>query len=265
MTMRIDKSITPEGCHSSVKGGFTLIELIIVISLVAFIYSVAMPNLGLTSSSEIAGKLSRLNADVRAAFDLAVLSGKPYRLVFHLQSGDYWLESTDARQLKLGDEKVEGDLSEEQVKAKEEEFESKFEDYANMLGEPTSDPNSTTKIPQISPVIQAKEQLRGPVWTKVDTLEWQKRSLGSGLIIKDMQAEHHVRKVSLEEDGPEARAFIHFFPTGYVEMAYMHIYYSNGDGGVDEEQEPYTFETKPWEGVATISSGYTEVALDEQN
>jgi prepilin-type N-terminal cleavage/methylation domain-containing protein len=265
MTSRQRKIPSFDSLPRHASAGFTLIEIIIVISLIAFVYSVAMPNLGLTSSSEIATKLGRLNSDVRAAYDLSVLSGKPYRLVFQLRSGDYWLESTDALDVKLGDDKVETDPSEEEVKNKEEEFESKFQEYVNMLGDAVTDPNSSHKVPQSSPVIQAKDILRGPVWAKVETLEWQTRSLGEGLIIKDMQAEHHRRKISLEEDGPEARAFIFFFPTGYVERAVIHIYYTRDEGVIDEEKEPYTFQTKPWEGVSVIDNGYTEVAIDEKD
>ena len=245
--------------------GFTLIEILIVISLIAFVYSVAMPNLGVTSNSEIATKLGRLNSDIRAAYDTAVLSNRPYRLVFQLRSGDYWLETTESENVKLGDSKVDADPSEEETKNKDAEFDSKFEDYVKMLGDPITNPHSEHKIPQTSPVIQAKELLRGPVWAKVDSLEWQKRTLGGGLIIKDMQAEHLERKISLDDNGPEARAFIYFLATGYVEKAFMHIYYTKDEGVVDDEREPYTFQTKPWEGVSVIDAGYTEVLLDEKN
>jgi prepilin-type N-terminal cleavage/methylation domain-containing protein len=246
------------------NAGFTLIELIIVISLIAFVYSVAMPNLGMTSTSEIATKLGRLNSDVRAAYDISVLSGKPYRLVFQLMTGDYWLEVTDSTNVKLGDDKVDTDPTEEEIKNRGEAFDEKFKEYVRMAGEEVTDAKGDHKVQPSSPVIQARELLRGPIWTKVESLEWQKRSLGLGMLIKDMQAEHHRRKISLDDDGNEARAFIYFFPTGYVEKAVMHIYYTKSEGVPDEEKEPYTFQTKPWEGVSIIDSGYIEVVVDEK-
>jgi prepilin-type N-terminal cleavage/methylation domain-containing protein len=247
---------------SALERGFTLIEIVIVISLVAFVYSIAMPNLGLTSDSEIATTLGRVNSDFRAAYDLAVLSGKNYRFVFHLRSGDYWLESTDSPDVKLGSEKKESDPTEDEEKAKEQEFNSRFEEYERLLGDAVSLPDSDKKIAPSSPVLRARERLRGPQWSKVEALEWSKRSLGNGLIIKDMQAEHHIRKISVEEDGPDARAFIYVFPTGYIEKAFLHIYYAKGEGMIDDQKEPYTIRTNSWEGTSEIENGYTEVSLE---
>ncbi|MEZ4741102.1 MAG: hypothetical protein R3B45_01410 [Bdellovibrionota bacterium] len=247
--------------YGHVESAFTLIEIIIVISLIAFVYAIAMPNLGMMGANEVAVKLGRLNSDIRSAYDLAVLSGKSYRMVFELKSGDYWLEETETPDVKLGDEKTPGDPTEDEILEKKSMFDETFEEYEELAGEEVTNPESDKKIAPESPVLLAKEKLQGPEWTKVDSLEWKKRSLGDGLIIKDMQAEHHQRKVSLEVDGESARGFIYFLPNGYVEDAYLHIYYTDNDGGINEDKEPYTIKTSPWEGVGTIIDGYEEIDL----
>ena len=103
----------------NLEAGFSLIEIILVIAIMGMIYAVALPNLGIISQTESAQKISDLNGDIRAAFDMAVLNGKPYRLAFHFPSGDYWLETTDREHFFLGDAKLERDLSPEEV---EEEY-----------------------------------------------------------------------------------------------------------------------------------------------
>jgi hypothetical protein len=96
-------------------------------------------------------------------------------------------------------------------------------------------------------------------------LEWSHRTFADGLIIKDMQAEHHQKKVSVEELGEDARGFVYFLPSGYVEHAYWHIYYAKGDYEIDDSKEPYTIETHSWEGVSTIESGYVEIDLENRD
>ena len=245
------------------QSGFTLIEIVIVLALMGFVYVVAMPNFS-GGSNEIGAKLGRLSYDVRAAYDMAVFSGKYYRLVFHLASGDYWLEETDSKLVKLGFDDRETDPTENEEKDMAEAFEIEFAQYKELAGEPIIDPESDKPIKVESPVLAAYDKLKLPVWKKVENTEWSRRSLVDALIIRTMQAEHHKRKISLEEDGEQVRAFIYFFPNGYVEKAFLHLYYRKGDMGFDEEKEPYTIETHAWEGIATIEDGLVEVDIAKE-
>jgi len=263
--MRSVESTKTFSLPSRSQSAFTLIEIIIVISLIAFVYSIAMPNFGAVSASEVATKLGRLNADIRSAYDLSVLSGRPYRLVFELKSGKYWLEETNSLDAKLGDAKIDKDPSEDEIRREKEAFDERFREFEDLAGETVTDPKTDTDIIPVSPVVLAKERLRGPQWARVESLEWKARSLGDGLIIKDMQAEHHQRKISLDSDGEDARGFVYFLPTGYVEKAYWHIYYTKGDREIDGDREPYTIETSPWEGVGSIVSGYVEVSVSGED
>lgn len=235
--------------------------MIIVLSLMGFFFTVAMPSMMGPSASEISGRLGRLLGDVRAAYDMSVLTNKHYRLVFHLASGDYWLETTDSSTVKIGNANVDLDPTVEEQKEAIENFNTDFAEYKDLAGETVTDPESEQEIVPESPVLQAEEKLKVPEWYPVQNLEWKKRSLGPELIIKSMQSEHHQRRISIEEDGEQVAAFIYFFPNGYVQKAYIHIYYREGDLGYDEEQEPYTIRTHAWEGVASILDGYVEVDL----
>ncbi|MBI2601532.1 MAG: type II secretion system protein [Deltaproteobacteria bacterium] len=243
------------------RAAFTLVELMIVIALVAVAYSIAAPNLTVQTETEIANKLSRLSGDVRSAFDMAVLNRKPYRLVFHLYSGKYWLESTESQNVYLHTTEKESDPSQAQEQEEREEFDTMFAKFEETAGDPVFDQEKDRELAPLSAVLNAKAKLKKPLWTKVESMEWGDRSLGPELIIKDMRAEHHNTQIAIENLEPdEAFGHIYFFPVGYVERAYMHIFYKRGDE-VDEEKQPYTLLTLSYQGEAVLNNGYETVDL----
>lgn len=246
------------------QSGFTLLEIIIVVALIAFVYTSAMPNLSMVTSAALATKMARMGTDVRSAFDLSVLTNKTYRMVFMLAKGEYWLEVTNAPNIKIGGELLDRDPSEEEEKEQKIEFEQQFEEYLDLAGETVIDPKSDKEIKPSSPVIKAKRYLQEPSWSKVKTIEWGVRSLGD-MIIKDMSVEHLASKVSFDADEDRTRAFIYFSPSGYVEKAVLHIYFKEDKMVVDEDQEPFTVITEPREGTARVISGYEEVNVHKDD
>ncbi len=238
----------------------TLIEIIIVIAIVAVVYTIALPNFGLKMATEVADQLGALTRDVRSAVDYAVLYKKNYRLVFHLNSGKYWLEANDDADFRMADNKAEKDLSAEEEKEKQEAFQLEFSKYEEMAKDVVKDPDSDLEIKPTSPVLKAKDKLKNAKWYKVDFAEWQGRSIGQYLIIKDMRAKHHSQPVTLEQADGHAYGMIYVSPSGYIEPAYLHIYYKGADEStVDASQQPYTLYTNPSMGAAGITSGLLEM------
>jgi len=241
--------------------GFTLFEVVIVVTLLAFIVSLVAPNLNMRTTADAQSRVARLQEDVRAAFDMAVLTGRPYRMVFMLAKGDYWLEEADKEQFFLGDEQVNFDLSAEDEKNRAEDFDQGFKEYEELAGEAIRLADEDDEIPPTSPLVEAKERLKPPTWSKVDSLEWRERTLAPTLIIREMQAEHHARKQLFSELGEDARGMIYFFPSGRMERAYIHLAFRDGDMGIDEKQAGWTVTTDPWMGVAEAVSGFEEVDI----
>lgn len=239
--------------------GFTLVEIIIVMSIMAVSLAVALPSFDMVPGTDTATKLGRLTSDIRAAFDMSVLMGKPHRLVFHLSSGDYWLEVADRRNVFISDQKVDHDPTVDEIKEEQEVFLELFEEFEDLVGEEVRNPETDKAIKPSSPVVLAKARLRPTVWEKVENLEWGDRSIGGNLLFKGIYSEHHEKMQMLEELGPEARAFLYFFPTGYVQQSFMHIAYTKGAGEIDSEQKGYTLKTQPYEGIATVDGGYEEM------
>ncbi len=245
------------------ESGFSLIEVIIVVALIAFVYTVAIPQFSMRSGAETANKLNQLASDIRSAFDQAVLTRKPYRIVFELTSGDYWLEEASSENFYLGSEKADRDLTESEEKEADIAFDTKMQEYQDLAGAAVNDPENDKEIPPTSPILMAKNALKRPKWTPLENMEWGRRSLAPTLIIQDMQAEHHGGKQTMADLGPEGRAMIYFFPSGYVQKTVLHLAYRKGDTEIDDSQQPYTMTTVPNEGVAETIAGYVEVNVHD--
>ncbi len=241
--------------------GLTIIELLIVISIIALMTVVAVPNFNIVPGTEAAQKLGTLLGDVRAGYDMAVLNRKPYRLAFEFRTGDYWLEQTERQDFLLGDEELDRDPTPEETKDKEATFEEDLKRYKELAGKEVEDSENERVIAPSSPLLAAASRLKPAKWTMVDDVEWGKRSLGPSFVIRSMQTEHLQRLQTLEELGSDGYAYLYFFPQGYVERAVIHIAPADLEDKAKLDELTYTIQTQPFEGMAQAETGYKEVDL----
>jgi len=269
-------------CKKQASRGFSLLEVMITIALVASMYAVLVPQIQFATGASEDVKLSRLQADFRNAYDYAVLTRSTCRLVFHMASGRYWLEATVQRlknddgpdrftpstdRVLLGDAQRDTDPTPDEEKDSLEEFEEEFERYVDASGEIIEDAETqTTTLPE-SPVVNARNKLmalRAPQWAMVEDNQWSERELYPEFVVSGVQAEHHSIYQSLEDLGEEGYAKIYFFPQGYVEKAYLHLAASDGDSGIDTSKSPYTIKTIPYTGGTQLVVGEEEVELETE-
>ncbi|MFK7823051.1 MAG: Tfp pilus assembly protein FimT/FimU [Oligoflexales bacterium] len=246
--------------------GFTLLEVIIVIGLVAFVYAVAIPNFNLKTGNEVASKLGQFAEDIRSAYDYSILTGKPLRLVFKLYDGEYWIETISdnsaVQKVKLGNEAISSDPLPEDEQQRLAFFDEDFQRYEDIVGEAVPNPESDDEeeIVVVSPVIKAKDVLKGPIWQKLDSLEWSGRRIGPFLMVRDLQTTHHQQPVNVE-DGPGVVGMIYFLPQGFVEKTVLHVFYQKDKGEVDPDQTPYTILVHPYDGYAEVRVGFEEIDI----
>ena len=242
------------------NSGFTLLEIIIVITLMMGLMVYALPNIN--TSVDYITKLNTLASTIKSAFDTAVLTGRSYRLVVELDSGDYWLEETPEKNFKISTDQTGLDLNIEQAKQKKEDFEIEFEEYVELAGNTFTDIESGDEIKPDSPVLKAKRKLIDPVWNVVTSIEWSKKSLGPELGISLVQAEHHGNPIKAGEEEEGTQAHIYISPTGYLEKAYIVIVPLDPEGFPEEDVEPFTVETFPYEGIARVTDGMKEMNFE---
>lgn len=245
------------------ESGVTLIEIIIVVALMAGIMIYALPNIN-TSTRDYITKINLFTSSLKNAFDTAVLTGKPHRLVIDFTNGEYWLETTHYKDFKVSPGEGGLDLSSEQLKSKREEDESDFEEYEELAGQTTTDPESGDEIRPESPLLKAKNTLLGPSWFQVDSVDWETKNIGIDLKFTTIQAEHHEDRIVVEELEEGSVGHIYIFPNGYLEKAYVVISPVDSDGQIMEGEEPFTIETFPYEGIAKVEDGLKEFVFESE-
>ena len=235
--------------------GFTLIEVVVVVALIAFIYVIAVPQFSARTGTEAATRVTRLADDIRSAYDMAILNNKMYRMVFTPATGQYLLESAES-EVKIPPPKGGHDPTEEEEKTLVDEFASRTKDFEAMASEKVKDEDGKDiSDSNVSPILRNRKAAGPTKWEKVENMEWTDRSLGNYLLISEMQAEHHNEKQTLSDLGPKGRVFIYFYPQGYVEKAFIRVAFKKDDMVVDEDQKPYTIVTKPFLGTADVVTG----------
>ncbi|MEW6056746.1 MAG: prepilin-type N-terminal cleavage/methylation domain-containing protein [Bdellovibrionota bacterium] len=87
--------------------GFTLVEVLIVIGLIALIMSFVVPNLGMALKVNLGNSSRELATLIRSTHDEAVLKGTVHRVVFDLDRSQYWVEIGDRNFLMRSSEQEE--------------------------------------------------------------------------------------------------------------------------------------------------------------
>ena len=243
---------------------FTLIEIIIVIALIGFAYTVALPNFTVKTGAELEIILGRLAVDIRSAYDRSILSKKHHRIVFDLKTGKYWLEDTDRRFISRQTQGLDHDPTKEELEEIRYQFEEDFAAYKELAGETFKDSKGVKEISLSSPVLKAKKKLAPVTWRKVESLEWQERTLEGGLRFAKIQASHHPKAVTLEDSEGATRAVIYFHPIGLAEKAVFYLSSDDKNEEFSSSSVLYTIEISPYEGTASIQSGYKEVNIHDE-
>jgi general secretion pathway protein H len=77
--------------------GFTLIEVMLALTVVALIATLGIKGLRTITKSDLRGATAHLSGAIRYLFDRASVTGKYHRLVIDLNDGRYWAEVSDDR------------------------------------------------------------------------------------------------------------------------------------------------------------------------
>ncbi|MFL5812367.1 MAG: Tfp pilus assembly protein FimT/FimU [Bdellovibrionia bacterium] len=75
--------------HSS---GFTLIELMVVVALIALISVMALPSISSYFQVSLNSSTREIAATVREAYNATLITGKLHRVAYDLKNGQYWVE-----------------------------------------------------------------------------------------------------------------------------------------------------------------------------
>lgn len=223
--------------------GFTLVETVITIAILALAAAVVVPAVGNVTRAELRATSSKLAGLIRSTYDTACLEGQIHRLTFDFDKRS--IDVTATTQV-LAFEPGSNILAEA---AKMDASTSAFNDLALALSaeiaeqremDGDSEPNAVGALFGISRLAgmggMADEEAFGAGGASLD--------LADGVHLLDVWVQ------GMDDPQSEGKAYLYFFPHGYTQEALIHL--EDNDGHV------FSVKIAALTAKTTIRVGYLE-------
>jgi general secretion pathway protein H len=226
-------------------GGFTLLELMIVVVLLGLVMTVAVRGVRSLAKSDMRTSAVKMAGAIRYLFDRASTTGRMHRLVIDFEQGRYWAEVSDDR-FYIPHER-ETDLQREtaaEQQAKEAEEQKKREEEGQaQTGTERPQYDITKYQPQEFIAKKARFAAFKEMAVKPTAVKGAKIS---GLFTPRLAAPMNT-----------GRGYIYFFPLGMTEAALVYL--------SDEDQKNvYSLVVHPLTGRVQIQNRYVEPPIEKQ-
>lgn len=167
------------------EGGFTLVEMLVVVGIVGLAFGVAIPSISNFFKISINSATRELAATVKQAYNSTMITGLVHRVVYDFKKNEFWVEVGPTQVL----------LNTKETK----------EAYERKLRFKTSDEQAEIKKQEDSKFSLAKSVTK------------KKLKLPTGVIYADVVTEQ------FDEPQKEGTAYTHFFPHGMTEQTLIHL------------------------------------------
>jgi general secretion pathway protein H len=227
----------------SKAGGFTLLELLIVIVLLALVMTVAVRGFRSMAKSDMRTSAVKMAGAMRYLFDRASTTGRMHRLVIDFEEHRYWAEVSDDRYYMPRDR--ETDLQREtdvEAQAKEDE-EAKRKQEEGAGASETHGYDMTRYQPEEFKPKRARFSAFKELAVKPAAVKGAKIY---GLFTPRLATPMNT-----------GRGYIYFFPLGMTEAA--QVYLSD-----EEEKTFYSLVVHPLTGRVQIYNRYIDPPVEEQ-
>lgn len=164
--------------------GFSLVELLVVVALMALIGTMAIPSISSVFKLSLGSTTRDIATTVRHAYNAALMTKKVHRLVFDLKEHRYWVE--------VGPQQLLMDTEESRARS----------ERIRKFASPTEDDDKKENAPSFS--------LASYVTRK-------KNELPRGVQFEDVTTEQTKEPIT------EGFAYTHFFPHGIIEQTVIHL------------------------------------------
>jgi prepilin-type N-terminal cleavage/methylation domain-containing protein len=243
------------------ESGFSLIEVLVVLSIIAAISAAVLPNLGLSSGSQMSMGLRDFTTNMRATYDSAVLSGRIHRMVIYPAKSEYWAEQApsgfDGRPpLSTGEEAsaTAGFNADARVRLLEE------------LEKAAADPRRSSKSSQTdartytnrSILVQQRKTLTPLKWSEVDDAVLFKRSLPGDLVFVSAVTDGMKNKLEYSKAGEKDFAYVYFYPSGEVQQAAVQLGIRLGEKDISNDGPKFTVFIDPLSGHSELLEGFQD-------
>ena len=246
---------------NAARSGFTLLEMIIAVTILALVFSISVPALNSITRVELRAAADKLAGNVKYLYDRAVLEKIYVRLVFDLDTGTYYPESTaDRFYLKkdplevengavVNSEGTEGTDGTEEEDTEPDIFDRLFgDDMTSAQSQSTS-----TEGDQIQNKTwagwsdyAAKFKRKKAHFGGYETELSKRENLPEGTAFYKMQTR------GLKEPATVGKVYMHIFPTGYVEEAVIYLVDKDDLELPEDEMKIWTLKVDPLTGIVRV-------------
>jgi general secretion pathway protein H len=204
--------------------GFTLIELIVVVAVMAVITAAVVTGVGNVRGASVQSETGKIAVAVRYLYNLTVLSGKVHRLAFDLDKRMYW-----------GEEQTSDDPCQQFLLPGEGEDEAAAREAKRHPKKPKKGKNGK--------IIDEPAKLDAG-FTETKSRLLAKYTMDPGITIAGLMTSHQ------NEPQKKGMAYLYFFPNGTTENALIWV---KGDGAAeDDDADVMTIEVKALQGAAKL-------------
>jgi general secretion pathway protein H len=218
------------------SSGFTLIETLIVVALIAILSGSVLYGTGMLSSSRLRGAASLIASGVRLGLARANTSGHATRMTLDLDNDKVLLEEASGS-VMLRDKKATAGGAQAATEAEKAEQKAKAEGDRILQG-PHAPRATFRPIPSFSDTPTGRE-------------------LGSGVDLAQAQTEHD------EEPVTSGRAYVYFWPGGITERAYIQLKRPGGMDALTVVVSPLTGRTRIEKGLVDLPEPRTDKEEDQ--
>jgi prepilin-type N-terminal cleavage/methylation domain-containing protein len=238
------------------SSGFSLLEVLIVMGIMAAISAVIIPNMGLTQGSQAAISIREIASHVRATYDNAVFSGRLQRMVICPAEGTYWTESApigyqgrapapEDTSAKAGfNADARARLIEELAKASEQPRKSSIDDKKSYTFR--------------SPIMLHSSFLKPPKWNEVDDATLSKHVLPGEMAFKSIYVNTKPEPLELANTSENICEFIYFFPSGEVQPSAIQIGSLKAKKEINENGPKFSLFIDSLSGKIGVVDGFQE-------
>jgi general secretion pathway protein H len=243
-----------------VDAGFTLIEIIVVIAIVALIMSLGVKGFRSIARSDLRASSTQLAGAMRFLFDRASTTGKTHRLVLDLEGGRYWAEVSDDKFfVPRESESPEAARRREEIEAQEDEekrAKSEKAEKAAAASASESSSSSSDSSFDLSKLEVGEFRPKRARFAAFKEMALRPTTLKKSVLLRSVYTPRVTEPVKT------GRAYVYFFPLGQTEPAIVTLSDPSGETIFSLVAHPltgrvriYNQEVKPPGGARTDDEG----------
>ena len=243
---------------NSLQRGFSLLEVLVVLGIIAALSAAILPNLGLTQNSQVSLALRDVTNTIRATYDNAILTGRTHRLVLHLEKSEYWAEAAP-----LGFEgrpplaAAEGFSASESFK--EDARKRLLEELDKATEEPRKPQDKEDKAYSQRSFLVAQRAALNPIkWFEINDSLLYKRSLPGSVVFAAGATDTMVEKMSFDKAEEKDFVYIYFFPQGEIQQSVIQLALQLEKKQIKEDGPKFSLFLDPLTGHTQILEGFQD-------